>query len=335
LKTSDEIPNVSGLSNVAVDTTTGMRTLVVGGSRAGHYVIIEPTTGIDSVEIQPGVGYTPTNFNFGYGCRRVYFDCRIDVSGSSAIWGCDAFTGADLTTITDYTLLDVNDLDGSPTEEKLVFSASGIGGGYTGNHIYSITEGGTGLTQLTFENTELQEPDGTNIRFSSGEHKPIWSPDGTKIAFYAAASNIDFGSPPHEVWITMNADGSSMQVVYVHITTAHYDQAGWSHDGEFLFINHANGLARKIVAVHLSSLTTTDITSGLGPSPYYPGSLTASPASMSIAFDRLYPGLSPLYVASLSAAGSSVSVLTSAQASQTGISHGYGNPDWAPFCPED
>ncbi|MBU1701351.1 MAG: fibronectin type III domain-containing protein, partial [Candidatus Eisenbacteria bacterium] len=314
MKTADEVPNWSGLSNVAVDTTTGMRTLIVAESGNDSYVVIIPTTGVDSVTVTPDLDYLPTDFTFGYGSRRVYFLSRVSASGASAVWGCDTFDGTNLTTLTNHNNLDVRDLDGSPIEEKLVLSAIDLNDGTTFAHIYTMNETGTGLTQISFLDEILQESDGTHIKCTDGEHNPIWSPDGTKIAYYAVATNIDAGSPPHNVWVTMNADGSGKEVVYVFVSTAHYRDAGWSHDGEFLFIHQSDA----IKAIHLSSLATTDILAGLGTQPYWPEDLTASPASMAIAFDRRYAGQSPLFIANLNATGSSVSVVSSAQVSANG-----------------
>ncbi|MBN1825392.1 MAG: fibronectin type III domain-containing protein [Candidatus Eisenbacteria bacterium] len=334
MKAGDEVPNWSGLSNVAVDTTLPS-SLILVASRGSHYVIVNPATGQDSVEIEPNVNYTATAWTFGYGCRRVYFDCRVDVSGASAIWGCDAFDGANVEMITDHTRMDVGDLDGSPTEEKIVFQATGVDPHYPGTNIFAIDEDGSGLTQLTTNEEMLQEPNGTNVRVN-WSYMPLWSADGTKIAYWANVTVTDFGTNPHFDWIVMDADGSNKEIVFVHSGDAHYRRGGWSRDGEFLFINHADGSARKILALHLATLNESNITAGLGSTPYPVNLIAPSPQTDEIAFDRFYPSGSPLFTADYSAAGTGLSVSNLAELiNNVTAGPSYNDPDWAPFYPED
>ena len=180
MKTGDEVPNWSALSNVAVDTTLPS-SLILVASRAGKYAIVNPSTFQDSVEIAPAVSYQPTEWTFGWGCRRVYFNARVDQSGSSAIWGCDAFDGGNVELLTDHTVLNVNVLDGSPVEEKIVFSAYAISDNKL--DIYVIDEDGTGQTKLTTFGETLVEPGGTTVEVVSSEERRVgkecrsrWSP---------------------------------------------------------------------------------------------------------------------------------------------------------------
>lgn len=331
MKTGDEEPNWSNLSNVAVDTTLP-GSLILVASRAGKYAIVNPATGADSVEIQPATPYQPTAWTFGWGCRRVYMLARATTSGNAAIWGCDAFDGGNLEQLTNQNSFGVTHADGSPVEEKIVFSALGSSGTYDGDHIYIIDEDGTGLTQLTFDGETLNEPDGTPVNVN-GEKFPMWSPDGSKIAYYANASLIPPGYP-QELWVVMDADGGNKEVVWVHETTAHYLPPTWSYDGEYLVFNRVEpggGGERQVLALHLATLTPSNLTSGMGYTPYDPGRVCMSPQGWKLAFDRNYPGQSPLFIADLNEGGTTISVTSSDQFSPDGTGHGYGAPDWAPF----
>ncbi len=335
MKTGDEVPNWSDLSNVAVDTTLPS-SLILVASKGGYYAIVDPATGRDSVEVEPVRSYEGNGnmWTFGYGCRRVYFIAKVDVSGATALWGCDAFDGENVEMLTDHTRMDVDDLDGSPAEEKIVFEAQGVDTYYPGRNIFVIDEDGSGLTQLTFEDDALQEPDGTNVTVE-WSYMPLWSPDGTKIAYFAKTTTSK-SKALHYNWVVMDADGGNKEVVYVHESFASFRRGGWSHDGEFLFINQLDGSTRKIFALHLTTRTETNITAAVGSSPEPLNMIAPSPLGNEIAFDRFMMSATSLYKADYTTAGTALSVSSpqeTAYSNQYGVLS-YDEPDWAPFYPE-
>lgn len=97
-------------------------------------------------------------------------------------------------------LLDIQSLDISPDNTKIVFSKNTISGGIY--QIYSINIDGSNLTQITAESYDCVNP--------------VFSPDGTKIAF--AVKNGSGGSK-HQIHI-MNNNGSNI----IRVSNNAYDE---------------------------------------------------------------------------------------------------------------
>ncbi|MBU1699850.1 MAG: fibronectin type III domain-containing protein [Candidatus Eisenbacteria bacterium] len=336
LKVADEEPNWSDLSNTAVDTTLPSSLMLVASS-GGKYAIIDPVTGEDSVIVEPNGTYDGNGdyWAFGYGCRRVYFMAKPAGSGTKAIFGCDAFDGVNVERLTDAAQMNVEHLDGSPAEEKIVFQAwGGAESNYPGRNIFVINESGSGLTQLTHSGEAMEEPDGTDVTIDGG-YMPIWSPDGTKIAFFARS--LTRSKALHYDWVVMDADGNNKEVVNVYNGFSDIRRGGWSQDGEFLFINQLEGADWSIYALHIDSRIETEITAALGLSPAAPYWIAPSPLDDEIAFDRFMASATSLYKADYTVTGTSVSVSNSrevAHSNQYGVLS-YDEPDWAPFYPEN
>lgn len=101
-----------------------------------------------------------------------------------------------------------------------------------------------------------------------------------------------------------------------------------TYDGEYLITSQedpAPGENRLILAVHLSTLNTSDFTPGLGTSPYDPYSVCASPKGWELLFD--WKQSSPLFKAGLSDGGTTINVTSSSQLSPDGTGHNFNKPD--------
>ncbi|MBD3160856.1 MAG: hypothetical protein GF346_01750 [Candidatus Eisenbacteria bacterium] len=328
VKHADEIPNWSPLSNTVTDTTLGDLSLILASSRAGHYAVVPPWTGADSVEVSPSVHFVGPK-KLGHRSKRVFVISPLGPGGGvDVIYGCDTFTGANVQQVTSESAVDVLHLDGSPVEERLVFAGWDLVEDF--HHVYVVGEDGTGLQQVTVIDEALILPDGTPGRLvSAGE--PAWSPDGSQIAFFAGFRSVPQNFA-HNVVAVMDASGANKRIFYERpVEQAHYEDACWTSDGQFLLFSVEDG-GRKVRAVHLASGAVSDITSSLTSGTAVEGVWT-SPYGMEIVYNFHLVGGGDLHVAQLKAVGSSLSVqgtsvqLTNGQA----YGHGYGDPDWAPW----
>lgn len=326
LKTADEVPNWSVLSNTVVDTTLGDLSLILSGSRVGKYVIVLPETGQDSVEVTPAVHFLGPK-KLGFHSKRVFV---VSPTGpgqaTNVIYGCDTFTGANLQQITNDDV-NVLSLDGSPAEEKLVYAGWDVEEFIHDIHV--INEDGTGHQQLTVQEEPISLPDGSAAKLiAAGD--PSWSPDGSKIAFMAGLREVP-SNFAHDAIVVMDSDGQNKQALYERpVEEAHYRDVCWTSDGEFVVFSVEDG-GRKVRAVHVASGTLSDITAALVTDTGIEA-LWTSPYGMELVFHlRLTSG--DLYTAQLRATGSSLSVqgsrleLTDWQA----VGHTYTDPDWAPW----
>ncbi len=301
-------------------------TLIVAGSRTGHYVIVDPESGEDIVEVEPDTIGTnePT---LGYQCERVYFlSAPTTGTGRADIFGCDAMTGENVVNLTaDLTDFSASTPEGSPVEPKLAFTNS------YDNHVYVINEDGTGLAQLTFDDETHTLLDGTAV-IALGEGLPTWSPGGSQIAYQARVGEVGSIGMQYEVVIVMDASGANKEIIYDRQGTAHYREISWSHDGNFVvFSDEEDG--RQVRAVSVASMTVSTLTDALlaGTTAAF-GNMWMSPTDFRIVFNYYLPGGGSLYMAELQATGDTVGVVVgTTQLTEDAVGHGYALPDWAPY----
>ncbi len=114
----------------------------------GKYVIVDPVTGEDIAEPTPNVHYVG-QLSMGYMSHKALIVSPIGPGGGTpVIYTCDALTGNNVTKVVSENDYYVMELDGSPVEPKIAFSAKDIVNWY--QHIHVINEDGSGHTQLTF-----------------------------------------------------------------------------------------------------------------------------------------------------------------------------------------
>jgi len=304
--------------------------LIIAGSRTGHYVIVDPTTGEDLAEVAPATLGTNTAV-LGYMSERAYFlSAPTTGTGQLQIFGCDAMTGDNLVQVTNLVDLGASEPDGSPVAPQLVFSGDSDDDGLTDNNIHVINEDGTGLVQLTHREDPLTLLDGTAV-LSLGEYVPAWSPNGAQIAYQTRVGKVDSIGMQYEAVVVMDADGSNQRVIYDRQGSAHFRTLCWSHDGNFVvFSDEEDG--RQVRAVSVASLTVSTLTDALVTDTGI-REVWMSPDDMTIVFNYNVPGGGQLYTAGLQMAGDTVAVSSGPTQLTLGFSvvgHDYADPDWAP-----
>lgn len=137
--------------------------------------------------------------------------------------------------------------DWSPDGERIVYTST-LGSKY--EQLWVMDIGGTNNFQLTSDT-------------SLGSFEPAWSPDGRSIAFVSSRDGLPNASNPvdwnEEIYV-MTADGAQTRRVTMIAGNDHWPPA-WSPDSQQLLFT-ADGAAQnpEIVAVDLSTLETTNLT---------------------------------------------------------------------------
>jgi len=327
VKTGDEIPNWSDLSNVVTDTTLGQRSLIVANGRVNQYVIVDPVSGRDSVEIQPNVQFLGET-TLGYQGRHVILSSPVGGGDfRTALYICDTMTGDNVTQLTNPNTVSADQPDGSPVEAQVVFRGQDQVDFH--HHVYVVGEDGSGLNQLTVQDEQLDPLNGASGK-CVGAGMPVWSPDGTRIAFDAGVRELGTNYP-HNVIAVMNSDGSGKTTLHdQNVEEAHYDDLCWSADGNYiLFIQGSD-----VLAVPAAGGTAIDLTAGFDLDGTAVESIVTSPYSLTVANGYNYVG-SDLYLTTLSAAGGlAVSGTPTRLTDKQATGHAYGEQDWAPYVPE-
>jgi hypothetical protein len=330
LKTADEVPNWSGMSNTAVDTTLG--SLIVTTAQAGWYSIVDANTGEDLAHVQAAGLQLRGEPSLGYQSRTLFILSPTGPGGANvAIYKCDPFTGPPFTAITNDDDLSVKQLDGSPVSPSIVFSAEDTDTWV--QHIYTMGYDRDTPVQLSTTDEMITIPGVGSARILSAT-KPSWSPDGSKIAFVGYLRSIEPILAYNAVFV-MDPTGANKEVIYVQqLEEAHYDTPCWTADGNYVAFMEQNPTNTGVMFVSMSSGTAYNLWDDLDAAAYAPDMLTMDPWHMRVCVYYNYPSGSNIWIADLITAGDAISASTPvALTDQSGTGHAYGWPDWAPWSP--
>jgi len=313
--------------------------VIVAGSRTHTYVLLDPTTGEDILEVSPDT-FGPNNFVLGYEGQRVYFISATGAgSGCGELYGCDALTGDNVQQLTSIeTDTGLEDLDGSPAAAKIAYAACFADTGADddeneGAQIFTINEDGTGQTKLTAPDESLTLPDATPV-ITLWAHQPAWSPDGSQIAYQGRVCEPESIGTQYEVIIVMSASGGNKEIIFSVSGTGHYDDVCWTSDGNFVMFSHDVEGVRVVKAVHVASQTESDLSDALTPDSwtYGFGNMWTAPAGMQVAVTNRAAGGGKVHLATLEADGQTLQVTeTPEQITVDDVGHGYAEPDWGPY----
>jgi hypothetical protein len=238
LKTADEVPNWSHLSNVtsAVPDSSSLRRLTTNpnptrgngawspswsrdggriafradwgdGWRNDAYVI--PSVGGSPMQLTDNPQLSCLNFTWSPDGRTIAFSAGpYSVQGPTELWIMNSDDGSSVEKLASANG-DIQVVAWSPDGSGIAYGASTDAVG-TASHIYVIPSAGGEPTDLT----PLE---------SSSNSDPTWSPDGNRIAFSSTRS----GS--YEIWV-MFADGTGPTQL-THAGPAFSQAPAWSPDG--------------------------------------------------------------------------------------------------------
>jgi hypothetical protein len=318
--------NALDLPELTVNITDNDVSLIMAGSRTGHYVIVDPQNGQDMVENEPDVHFVGRSC-LGYLCRNVAI---ISPPGPgifvNVIYTMDRQTAGNPVKITDETVHDVLYVSGSPVEPTLVF-CSRVVATFT-DHIFTISESGANETRLTFDAEPVVIPDGKVEAKLLGASMPAFSPDGGHIVFNAflRESVTNFA---HNAVMIMDKDGGNKEVLFDRqFETTHIDDPCWSADGDFVIFSYEDG-GRRVVAVHVASKTVSEFTAQMEVDGTAVMNLSACPNQNKIVYNIHVPGGGKLYTVDYTTAGNTAAISgTYTQLTIDNVGHGYAGPDW-------
>jgi len=300
--------------------------LIVAGSRVGHYVIVNPDNGLDRVEVAPQV-QTLERVVLGYQSHKVLIMSPPGPgTGIHVIYSADRATGDNMVKLTSENDYNVIDVDGSPVAVRVAYSARENVNNYL--NIYTMNEDGSGKAQLSFHEEGVECPTKVATKLV-GATFPAWSPDGSKIAFDGYLREV-VTNHPHNAIIIMNSDGSNKTVVYSQpVEETWYRDISWCPDGQYLFFSMAEG-KRKVRALHISSGTVSDLTTVLEVGGTEVENLWTSPNNSKLVYNLKVPGGGDLYTVTYQAQQGDIMTITGnpGMLTQSNVGHGYAQPDW-------
>ena len=311
---------------VCAEDDAGPTSLIVAASRAGRYVIVDPETGEGLVENAPDV-VTLNDCFFGYNTQRVFITSpATDTTYTIQLYSVDAMTGEDLQQVTSFSAgLGAVTVDSAPFGETLVMCAYEDTDENSLTHIYTMTETGQEMTQLTFGDEVLELADGSQVQ-SIEESLPAWSPDGTKIAYLASTGLVESIGTRYTVVIVMDADGSNKEIIYERSGSAGFKDVAWLYGGEFVLLIDTDSI-RDLRAVHVESKTVTTLTDQILDEGQF-GNMWPSPLDYRVAYNKYVPGAGQLYETTLTPSGNTVTATTGIGLTDSSVGYGHAEPHW-------
>jgi len=301
--------------------------LIISGSRTGYYCIVDPFSGVDLAEPKPQVHYVG-NLSLGYlGHKALILSPPGPGTGIAVLYSCDAMTGENVFQIVSENDYWVFNIDGSPIEPKIAFSAKDVVDWHL--HIHSINEDASGYDQLSFHEEGIDCPDKVSTKLIAADF-PAWSPDGSKIAFSGHLREINTNYP-HAAVMIMDSDGENKTVLYSEpVEEPWYRDICWTRDGQFLIFSQSDGGDRAVKALHVSSKNITEIddimhVESLGVQNHW-----TSPLEDKIVYMLISPGGSDLYMIQYKIEGNALSIIAGPDkvTDEMSTGHGYQQPDW-------
>lgn len=321
-----------GYNNLTLDFTVSITdnefSLVISGSRTGHYCIVDPFSGEDYCEPDPDVHYVG-QLCMGYLSQKaIILSPEGPGGGSPVIYTCDAFTGANVFQVVSADDWHVYNIDGSPVGPEIVFSADDVTD--WNQHIHKIAEDGTNYAQLTFHEEGIVCDTKVATKLIAADY-PAYSPDGQQIAFAGHLREINTNFA-HAAIIIMENDGSSKTVLYSEpVEEPWYRDICWTKDGKFLIFSQADGGNRAIKALHIESKTISEIHASMQVGNAGVQNHWTSPLEQKIIYMLISPGGSDLYWVKYSINGNALSIAEGPVkiTDELGVGHGYQQPDWS------
>jgi hypothetical protein len=302
--------------------------LVISGSRTGYYCIVDPYSGADLAEPKPDVHYVG-QLSLGYlSHKALILSPPGPGTGIAVLYSCDAMTGENVFKIVSEDDFWVFNIDGSPMEPRVVYSAKDLENWHL--HIHAINEDASGYSQLTFHEEGIDCPSKVSTKLIAADY-PSWSPDASKIAFSGHLREINTNFP-HAAIMIMDSDGGNKTVLYSEpVEEPWYRDICWTRDGKFLVFSQADGGNRAVKVLHIESGLLTAIHGqmealGLGVQNHW-----TSPLENKIMYMLISPGGSDLYMVPYEFSGSGFSISDSPMkiTDELAVGHGYQQPDWA------
>lgn len=304
--------------------------LIIAEASTAKYVIVSPTTGAITAEVQPNV-ISINQLALGYQSQKVIVTSKPSSGGGmKVIYTCDTKTGENLAQVTSEQMWDIQSMDASRTTPSIVFHGHPVDGGASTSNIFTINLDGTNVQQLT-QNKELVE--GIELWWP---YFPAFSPNGQKIAF---RGNMRTPDPGGYWWgqsiIVMDVNGSNKQILYNEPEAnsgAHRD-ISWTRDGKFLVFLSTEGYStpnERVKVLRVEDGHMIDITQNLMVDGLHTTNLCTSPVSNTILFNKYQPGGGDLYAIDYTVNGYQFQINGSYRMLAAYDTHQlhFGAPDW-------